>query len=105
MESIGTFTLVRAAEYGILHNPEPLAVMVQWEGGEREIFNNVTRAYVSESGSLTLMGLHGKAVGRVALINQTRTHKRKGRIVQTFDTKGERYSVLLETAKTLVYTS
>ena len=99
MENIGGFRLVRAADYGILYNPEPLAVMVQWDGGEREVFNNVTRAYVSESGSLTLMGVHGKAVGRVALINQTRTHKRKGKVVATFDKDGERYTALLECAK------
>lgn len=98
-DNLGAFNVIRAAEYGIITLPEPVSVSVQWEGGEREFFNGVTRAYVSNNGSLTLMGAHGKAVGRVALLNQTRTHKRKGRVVSTMNAQGGLYTLLLEVSQ------
>lgn len=97
-KTFGDMRLVAAAEYGVINLPEPMNVLVTWDGGEMTVFNRVTRAYITERGSLTLMGEHGKAVGRVALLTQSRTHKRRGQVTQTLTLAGvQRSTILTET--------
>lgn len=87
-KTFGDYDIVRPQQYGIFKMPEPMNVLVAWDGGEMTVFNRVTRAYVTERGTLTLMGEHGKAVGRVALAGFTRTHKRRGKVIQTLSLAG-----------------
>lgn len=54
-----------------LVNTDPVDVLVQWAGGEREVINNVTHAYVTQDGRVTFMS--GRKATRLSL---TGTHKR-----------------------------
>lgn len=94
MNNFGDYRVIRPTEHGMFTLAEPTDVLVKWEGGQREVINGVTRAYITNDGRLTLMRGR-KAVGRVAYIEATKKH-RKGQVEDTYNDNGQTYSLLLE---------
>jgi hypothetical protein len=95
MNRFGDYRVIRPTFHGMFTLPEPTDVLVKYQGGQREVINGVTRAYITNDGRLTLM--RGRnAVGRVGLLSAGKKH-RKGKVENTFNAEGQTYSVLLET--------
>ena len=96
MDTYGNYRLIRPRSHGYFSLSDPTDVLVLWEGGEREVINGVTRAYITEDGRLTLMAGR-KALAKVSLIN---THKRyrAGRMESFYISGGgvQTYSILQE---------
>lgn len=90
----GDLRTINAAEYGMVTLPQAMGVVVQWEGGAYEAFNNVTRAYITNDGRVTLMA-GNKAVGRLSL-GQAHKRHRKAQVVSTFVGTVAHHTILSE---------
>ena len=95
MNPYGDLRTIHAAEYGMVTLPQTMGVVVQWEGGAYEAFNNVTRAYVTNDGRVTLMNSAGKAVCRLSL-GQAQKRHRKAQVVSTFVGTVAHHTILSE---------
>lgn len=94
MNPYGDFRLIQPRQHGMATLPEATDVLIQWDGGQREVINGVTRAYVTEDGRVTLMrGNH--AAARLALVSPSKKH-RKGRMEATYGSNGQTHTLLSE---------
>jgi hypothetical protein len=94
MNPYGDLRVINAAEYGMVTLPQAMGVVVQWQGGAYEAFNDVTRAYVTNDGRVTLMA-GNTAVCRLSL-GQAHKRHRKARVVSTFVDAVAQHTILSE---------
>lgn len=72
----GSVTIINPISHALI-NTDPVDVLVQWEGGEREVINNVTHAYVTHDARVTFMS--GRKATRLSL-GESRKRYRKGSV-------------------------
>lgn len=72
----GSVKVIRPIAHALI-NTDSVDVLVQWEGGEREVINSVTHAYVTQDGRVTFMA--GRKATRLSL-REAHKRYRKGRV-------------------------
>lgn len=68
----GSVNVITPRSHALI-NTDPVDVLVQWKGGERQVINNVTHAYLTTDGRVTFMS--GRKATRMSIVGSHRGYR------------------------------